>query len=218
LIEYSPSDRLDRFQGREALSYALARLRTVGWLGAILYSRQLYNAIEGVYNGRLMNPDKHYMYKLLSLDPEVIWLREPLFSWRIHESNQTAQERAAGAIKESLDNYIYTFEYPAQFLAQYGVTQQDLARAFIERSCLLKALTEIKDGSALLAFRYLCFALATYPRLTLRNPKFYVGLMGCITGPLGQVAARAGYRAGIWRSKPVTMRTMTPVEPTRSGA
>lgn len=197
---YVASAEIDRMRGRDALSAAMADLKTVGWLGAIMYPRRLYTQVEGVYNGRLHNPDKHYMYKLLSQDPEVIWIHEPLFSWRFHESNQTALERAEGAIKKSLDDYIYTFEYPDKFLADLNVSRARMIEAFVDRSCLRKVLQEIKDGSPLLAFRYLSFALATYPRYALKNPKFYVGLLGCLTGPIGRALARLGYRAGIWRS------------------
>jgi len=196
---YVSSGQLDRMRGRDALSAAMVDLRTVGWLGAIMYARALYTKVEGVYNGRLHNPDKHYMYKLLSQDPEVVWIHEPLFSWRIHESNQTSIERSEGAIKKSLDDYIYTFEYPSRFLEEHGVKREEMIVSFIDRACLRKALAEIKDGSFILSFRYLAFALATYPRTTLCNPKFYAGLVGFITGPLGRLFARAGYRAGIWR-------------------
>lgn len=197
--QYRTSPALDRFRGLRALADVMPRLKTVGWLGAIMYSRALYDAVEGVRNGKLHNPDKHYMYKLLSQDPEVIWIHEPLFSWRLHGQNQTALERAQGAIKQSLDDYVYTFEYSAADLTSWGVDRRAMVRSFVDRSCLRKALSEIAYGSRMLAWRYVCFALATYPGVAVRNAKFWVAAAGVLTGPLGTLAARAGYSRGVWR-------------------
>jgi glycosyltransferase involved in cell wall biosynthesis len=197
---YRPDTALDRFSGAAALAETMPRLRTVGFLGAIMYARSLSEAVEGVHNGRLHNPDKHYMYKLLGQNPEVIWLHEPLFSWRQHGTNQTAIERARGAIIQSLDDYIYTFEYGAKPLAKWGVARQLMIWSFVDRGCLRKALAEIAHGSRRLAARYLCFALATYPGTALRNRKFYVAALGILAGPVGGLAARTGYQMGIWRN------------------
>jgi glycosyltransferase involved in cell wall biosynthesis len=201
LDKYRQHSRLDRFTGVTALADAMSRLRTVGWVGAIMYARELCEAVEGVRSTRILNPDKHYLYKLLSRNPEVIWIHEPLFSWRQHEENQTALERAQGAIKQSLDDYIYTFEYPTATLTQWGVERGAMIQAFIDRGCLRKALAEIAHGSRLLALRYLFFALAAYPSTALANAKFYVAALGVLFGPFGTLAARAGHRLGIWRTE-----------------
>jgi glycosyltransferase involved in cell wall biosynthesis len=206
---YRPSPDLDRVKGLTALALAMAQLKTVGWFGAMMYPRALAESVEGVRNGRLHNPDKHYMYKLLSENPEVIWLHQPLFSWRQHDSNQTAVERAQGAIVQSLDDYIYTFEYSAAALQQWQVDRRKMIASFVDRGCLRKALAEIAHGSRLLAMRYLFFALATYPKVTIRNRKFYVAAMGVLTGPLGSWAARLGRERGIWRRS-----ASAPTEPT----
>jgi glycosyltransferase involved in cell wall biosynthesis len=199
--KYRPNSRLDRFAGMTALADAMSRLRTVGFVGAIMYSRELCEAVEGVRSTRILNPDKHYLYKLLSRNPEVIWIHEPLFSWRLHDENQMSVERSQGAIKQSLDDYIYTFEYGGATLEQWGVERTSMIHAFVDHSCLRKALAEIAHGSRLLAMRYLFFALAAYPSTALKNPKFYVAMLGVVTGPLGSIAARAGHRLGVWRTQ-----------------
>src|SRR5438034_382995 len=63
---YVTSTALDRFRGAAALAGAMARLKTVGFQGAMLYPRSMYDAAEGIRNGRLSNPDKHFTYKLLA--------------------------------------------------------------------------------------------------------------------------------------------------------
>lgn len=221
LASYRPSGRVSQFKGLEALAFCLPRLTIAGWLGATFYSRRLFESIEGVYNGLLYTPDLQFNYYLLSRDPDVLWLQEPLFYWRLHEGNQIGQARAQSVPKHAWDGYTYTFQFPRELLSQIGVKREEIVRCFIDTLCLRKALQEIRDGSMILAFRHLCLALATYPGPALHNPKFYFGLAGFLTGPLGRALARLGYQAGFWRRRTVVTAgdslpattTSTPVTP-----
>lgn len=199
LASYHPTGRVDHFDGHDAMSYALQRLRTVGFLGAIVYPRSLFESIEGVYNGLLYSPDKEYMYSLLSTDPQVLWLREPLFSWRIHEGGQGPQERNMAVIRQALDAYTLTFRYGDDLLARYGTSRVALRGPFLEDYCLRRALQALRDGDRLLSLRYICFALATYPREARRSLKFYAVLVGYLIGPLGPRLAGWAHRRGWWK-------------------
>lgn len=198
---YRASGEVRRFRGRQALAHALPRLKIVGWMGAALYSRALFESIEGVYNSLLYSPDLQLNYHLLSRDPDVLWLQEPLFSWRLHEGGHIGQARSQAVPKHAWDGYTYTFHFPAAELHELGVEPRAIAQTFIDVLCLRKALQEIRSGSLILAFRHLCLALATYPGLTLRNGKFYLALAGVATGPIGRTLAKLGYSLGIWRGR-----------------
>lgn len=198
---YVPTGRVDRFRGLDALRDVIPRIRTTGFLGAILYPRAIYQEIDGVYSGMTYSPDADYLYTLLSTDPEVLWLGEALFSWRLHDTNQMSRARADGVIKSALDAYMYTFKYDPAFLSRAGVRREDIVEKFVDEFCLRNALRELQSGSRLLAFRYLCFALATYPKVAVRNPKLYAGFVGCLSGPLGHRLAGEGHRRGWWRSE-----------------
>ena len=197
-------DKVHRYTGHEVLRARLPDLQLFGWLGSIMFSRSFLARTEGYQGGKWISPDKEFMYKVLALDPPVLYIQEPLFQYRIHESNQLATERRQAVIKHSLDQYEYTFQYPDSFLTQFGVSRRQLQVLFIDRDCLGKALHELAVGSWTLALRYVTFALATYPGLAVRNPKSYLAFAGLFTGPVGRLAARAGL--GIWRR-------MRPLEP-----
>ncbi len=199
LDTYVGSGDVRRFRGKVALAYALPRLTIVGWLGASLFSRKLFESIEGVYNGLLYSPDLQMNYHLLSRDPDVLWLRKPLFSWRLHEGGQIGQARADAVPKAAWDGYSYTFHFPRELLEEIGVKREQIIDTFIDSLCLRKALAELKAGNTLFAFRHLCLGLATYPGVTLRNGKAWVAMAGILTGPLGPYLARMGYALGIWR-------------------
>lgn len=196
---YVGAGEVRRFRGKEALGYALPRLTIVGWLGASLFSRKLFDSIEGVYNGLLYSPDQQMNYHLLSRDPDVLWLRKPLFSWRLHEGGQIGLARADAVPKAAWDGYSYTFHFSRELLDDIGVKREQIIHTFIDSLCLRKALAELKAGNTLFAFRHLCLGFATYPGVTLRNGKAWVVMAGILTGPLGQLLARMGYALGIWR-------------------
>jgi len=185
------------YTGHEILKAHLHDLQLFGWLGSILFSRSFLERTEGYQGGKWISPDKEFMYKVFALNPPVLYVQQPLFQFRLHEANQLGTERRQAIIKHSLDQYEYTFQYTDSFLAQFGVSRLELQKLFIDRDCLRKALHELAVGSWTLALRYVAFALATYPGLAWRNPRFYLSMLGLLTGPVGRLGARAGL--GLWR-------------------
>jgi glycosyltransferase involved in cell wall biosynthesis len=199
LDRYTPARVASRTRGKVALTYALPRLKIVGFQGATLYSRRLFESIEGLYSTFSYAPDMLLNFYLLSKDPDVVWLQEPLSYWRIHESNQLAAARAAAVPRLALDMYQLTFLFPPESLTELGIDRDDIVREFIDTYCIRRALEEVLRGSQILGFRHLALALATYPSVALLRPKFYVAGAGSITGPLGRGLAKLGYALGLWR-------------------
>ena len=201
LDRYRPTGAVSRTRGKQALAYALPRLKIVGFQGATLYSRALFESIEGLYSTLSYAPDMLLNFYLLSQDPEVVWQQEPLAFWRIHEANQLAAARAESIPKQALDMYHLTFLFPPALLSETGVDRRALVREFIDTYCVRRALHETLRGSQLLGFRHLAFALATYPAAALRTPRFYAAALCTTTGVLGRMLARLGYSLGIWRGE-----------------
>ena len=192
LGNHPQGDRVMRFSGHEILRSILVDMRLFGWLGSIMFSRSLLTQTEGYEGGKWISPDKEFMYKVFALDPPVLYLQEPLFRYRFHESNQLGTERRQGVLKVAVDEYEYTFQYPDSFLAKFGSSSARLRQTFIDNQCLRKALHELAVGSWTLALRHVAFGLATYPGIALKNPKLYLALAGLLTGPVGRLPARAG--------------------------
>ena len=185
-------ERIQCYTGHELNRVRLADLQLFGWLGSILFSRSFLVRTEGYQGGKWISPDQEFMYKVFALNSPVVYIQEPLFQWRLHEANQLGTERRESVIKHSLDLYEHTFQYPESFLAQFGVSRRQLQEIFVSRDCLQKTLYELAVGSWVLGLRYTAFALATYPGIAVRNPKFYLALAGLLTGPIGRLVARAG--------------------------
>lgn len=179
------------YGGREVLAGSLGRLRNPMPFLTIVYSRQLWEAVEGYTGIRLVGPDKHFIYKLLALDPVVLYLPRPLFRYRDHRSpNRAAQ---ATTLKQPIDDYLYTLDYRDEELRPLGLSKEALIHTFIDRICLKEALGQISRGSYVHAWRLFAFALASYPALTLRQRKAYALLLLLLLGPLSRLAAYPFY-------------------------
>lgn len=180
------------YGGRDVLRDTLSRLRNFGPFLTIVYPRSLWDMVEGYNAVRTIGPDKFFHYKLLAHDPQVIYVRDSLYQYRVHGSpNQRAQQTT---LKQQLDDYLNTLEYSEEFLNTLGLTRKDLIEVFLDRVCLKTGLTQLVYGSYSQAFRMLAFALAAYPVETFRLTKFYMlfGLLAC--GPLSRPLARLFYR------------------------
>jgi len=189
-----PGASYEVFRGRDVLRDALERLATAGIFCTTMYPRALYDAVEGYNSVRTVSPDMHFLHKLLSLDPLVVYVRRPLFAWRLHAANQAAIERRQAAIKHEIDYYLYTLDYTEAFLKEYGLTKRDLVRVFIDRDCLKNPLSLLARGSYVPAFKRFAFGFATYPGEMLRNPKILAIVPLLMLGPLARIVAYPMYR------------------------
>jgi len=176
------------YRGLDILRDTLGRLDTMGVFCSIMYHRFLWEAVEGYNCVRTIGPDKHFNYKLLSLNPLVIHVHKPLFRYRDHVSLNRAAVQVT--IRHPIDNYLNVLEFGnEEFLKPLGLTRQDLIRAMLDRSCLRESLVQLGLGNYSFAFRLFAFALATFPGETLRMRKTYMILPLVMLGPLSRLVA-----------------------------
>lgn len=154
------------------------------------YSRTLYDRVEGYGGGRLVNPDKWFAWKVLSVAEEVIFVNRPLFEYRWHDANQTAQQAQSGALKHLVDQYVNTFELSPEILSRAGLTQECIIAAFVEQDVALRNLERVAEGKRRLARRGLYFGIAAYPAEARRNWKVWALRLLLALGPVGSWLAR----------------------------
>lgn len=167
------------------LKRALEHLRTPFAFATTCYPRSLYKAVEGYGAGALMNPDKGFAWKILSVAEDVYYVEAPLFSYRVHGSNQNAQQRQSGALKHMMDQYRATFDTAPAVLSAAGLSQKDLARAFVEHDVALRGLKAVAEGERHLARRHFDFGRAAYPALVARSRRAWMLRAALALGPLG---------------------------------
>lgn len=186
-----------------ALKRSLELLRSPLPFATTCYPRVLHDAVGGYSGGRLMNPDKWFLWKLLSVADMVYVIDHPLFEYRVHDAGQAPQEQRSGALKHLTDQYIATFNLPDSVLKKAGLDRASLAAAFIEQDIALRGFVSLSEGKRNTARRAVHFGIAAYPDLARKNTKVWL-LRGMLAlGPLGTRLAKLvrSRVEGQWRSR-----------------
>jgi glycosyl transferase family 2 len=175
----------------EMLRRALELLRSPLPFASTCYPRALHDLAGGYSGGRLMNPDKYFLWKLLGVAETIYVIDDPLFDYRVHDAGQALQEQRSGALKHLTDEYISTFNLPPSVLERAGLDRGALAAAFVEQDIALRGLLALARGQRTTARRGVHFGIAAYPDLMRANPKVWALRALLALGPAGTRIARA---------------------------
>ena len=186
--------RVYRVEGGELLRRCLATMKNPFNFLATAYPRAVYERVGGYGGARLINPDKWFHWKLAGAGTVAYYIDAPLFAYRVHPNNQSAQQAAAGALKLLIDDYASVIEVDGKLLEQLGVSRLEVEKAYVERDIARHGLAELARGRTLKARRILGFGTSVYPQHALRNQKLWA-LAACVAlGPVGQKVAAHLYR------------------------
>jgi glycosyltransferase involved in cell wall biosynthesis len=191
-----------RIAGSELLRRTLLAMNNPLNFSATSYPRRLYEAVEGYGGGRLINPDKWFHWKLMSVADHAYFIDRPLVGYRWHDTNQTAQQLGTGALKYSVDEYVSTLEVDERWLKQAGLTRQQVIDAFIEYDVARHGLATLASGQRGRAQRILNFGRAVYPDDVRRNRKAIALKMLLRLGPVGQKIAERAYKSYVRKNSP----------------
>lgn len=191
-----------RVAARELLRRCLLTMQNPFQFAATIYPRSLYNAVEGYGGSRHMNPDKWFHWKLLAKANDAYYIDRPLFAYRWHANNQTAQQAESGALKYLMDEYAATFEIDGGLLKELGLERTAIERAFVEHDIGRHGLAELAKGRRVRAKRIYRFGMAAYTQHCRRNWKVRsLGVLSSL-GPLGAAIAQAFYNQARRRAAP----------------
>ncbi|HEX4143238.1 MAG TPA: glycosyltransferase family 2 protein [Pirellulales bacterium] len=185
----------------ELLRRCLRQMKNPFNFAATCYPHRLYQAVEGYGAGRLMNPDKYFHWKLLTVADRAYFVDRPLFAYRWHEQNQTALEAGWGALKFLVDEYASTLEMDEGVLTRLGVTRQTLSDALVEHDIARHGLATLARGNRVRAKRILHFGCAVYPDSVRHNRNARILSTLLRLGPVGQRIARWAYARHLDRQK-----------------
>ncbi len=160
---------------------------------ATCYPRQLFDRVEGYGGNRLINPDRWFHWKLLTVAENAYFVDRLLFAYRWHANNQTALQAQSGALKYLVDEYLTTFELGPAILKQIGMTQEELVASFVEEDIANHGLATLATVGRKQASRILQFGQAVYPKAVRRNSKAWALRALLTLGPLGEWIAAHAY-------------------------
>ncbi len=183
-----------RAPASDILAHSLRHMNNPMPFASTCYPRSLYESLEGYGGGRMINPDKWFHWRLLSVAKDVVYVDAPLFNYRWHPTNQTAQQAASGALKFMTDEYASTLEVSGDMLACASVSREELKEAFIEYDVGRHGLATLAKGNAVKAKRICYFGKAVYPDAFNRNKKCQSLVALLAMGPVGRMAAKGAYQ------------------------
>jgi hypothetical protein len=93
-----------------------------------------------------------------------------------------------------IDRYIFSNAYSDKQLSKIGFDRTVFQKATLSTDCLNGALNQIREGDLIYAFRHICFGLATYPSLAIKNKKTYLFLFLIVLGPFGVLITRIVFK------------------------
>jgi glycosyltransferase involved in cell wall biosynthesis len=136
---------------------------------ATAYHHSLYHEVGGYGGSRMINPDKWFHWRILAKAEEVFFIDYPLFEYRWHAQNQTAQQTDSGFLKYLADEYRNTIEITPGMLSKANLTATQFTDAFISHDIIRHGMGEFAKGRWLKSFRTFFFGLSTYPGRLLSN-------------------------------------------------
>jgi len=174
------------------LRRCLTKMKSPFMFAATCYPKALYDRVEGYGGNRVINPDKWFSWKLMGVAETAYFIDRPLFSYRVHQSNQNSLQASAGALKFMVDEYLATIEVDPKWLEKTGLSKAEVEQAFVEHDVARHGLATLAKGEKLKAKRVLRFGKAVYPWHVRRNRKAWM-LAGLLAlGPVGSgIASRA---------------------------
>lgn len=178
---------------RDLLRNCLLAMQNPFHFAATMYPRTLYDAVGGYGGGRLINPDKWFHWKLLSVADRAYYFDRPMSAYRVHNLNQATQQATAQVLKFPVDEYVSSFEISNQILATLGIERREVERAFIHQDVINDGMVAIAKGDRRHARRLIHFGRATYPDHMRREWKAWLlrALVGM--GPVGTLIGKAAY-------------------------
>lgn len=151
----------------------------------VAYKRDWYLNVGGYGGGRLINPDKWFHWKLMTIADEAIYIDKPLFKYRWHNQNQNAQQRSSGHLKYMLDEYRSTIEIDGKMLNRAGVTRDEFVSSFVKNDIYRHGIGEFTKGRWAKSAKIFFFGLSTYPAKMIFNVLFLPYFLILCTTPLG---------------------------------
>lgn len=152
---------------------------------ATCYSKSLYDGVSGYGGGRMINPDKWYHWRIIAQADEIVFVDAPLFQYRWHPANQTAQQANSGFLKYLVDEYRNVIEMPATMLTQANLTQKDFIKAFLMYDIFRHGMGEFSKGRWLKSLRIYFFGWSVLPSGMVFHGYAFLYALLLLTTPIG---------------------------------
>ena len=174
--------RTSQLEANFVAEQSLKRLINVLPFCSTTYAKSLWEKVEGYHAVRHVNPDSCFINKIFKLNPKVLIVHQPLFSYRVHTENV---KKISKNIKHPIDQYINTLEYSDDYLNSINLNRKQLIDEMLSKDCGKHALRYLRNGNYKIAMQMFFFAFATYPERAILNRNILLLGLFLILGPIG---------------------------------
>lgn len=172
-IHSLPEIKADFFKASDVLrGLLLGSFQPAGQFLATCYPSELFKKLDGYRSIMSVHPDAHFSHRLLFLNPEVCYVDQELFGYRVHLQNNNAATVSMANIKYLTDSYLLSKQYDKAQLQSIDLQPEDLENAFVNHLIFKDAFWALVRGRAMKGIRLLAFGVAAYPNKVLWNIRF----------------------------------------------
>ena len=152
------------YSGQTLLKHALSNdFVIVGRFLSTCFSKKLFELVEGYNSITSIMPDVHFSHKLMLLNPKTIVIRDELFSYRIHSTNNYSA--IFNHVKLAWDAYTFTNLYTDLQLKPMGLSKLKLRWNFVNYWGSQSLWNNAFSGRISYSFKLWLLIWAVYPKL-----------------------------------------------------
>ena len=135
----------------------------VGRFLSTCFSKKLFELVEGYNSITSIMPDVHFSHKLMLLNPKTIVIRDELFSYRIHSTNNYSA--IFNHVKLAWDAYTFTNLYTDLQLKPMGLSKLKLKSNFVNYWGSQSLWNNAFSGRISYSLKLWLLIWAVYPKL-----------------------------------------------------
>lgn len=196
-----PTFEVSQQSSLDAVSFGLKTNQGIGAFLSTCYAKKLWDRVEGYDTQYFIFPDKAFLIKILLLEVNYLYVNQPFFGYRIHNNNQNAKNAGQAALKHQVDGYMRTINFPENDLKKLGFDRADLQSFYIRNHCERHAFIAFYQDYRLKAFKIICFAYASYPKIAVKSSKLWILTFLLLLGPIGSFLFRKIYDG--WKKRDI---------------
>lgn len=152
------------YSGQTLLKHALSNdFVIVGRFLSTCFSKKLFESVEGYNSITSIMPDVHFSHKLMLLNPTTIVIKDELFSYRIHSTNNYSA--IFNHVKLAWDAYTFTNLYTDSQLKPMGLSKLKLKWNFVNYWGSQSLWNNALSGRISYSFKLWLLIWAVYPKL-----------------------------------------------------
>lgn len=160
---------------------------------ATCFHINLYKSVGGYSSIHPTGPDAFFVYKCLLSGADLVFVKDRMFTYRMHGFGQLFQQGSNGiSINNLINYYLLINSISINQLDALYTSKNKAVNSFLKKIVIKEALIALSKFKYLFSIQYLTFAISSFPKQIVRIPQFFIVVMLIILGPFGAALVKLG--------------------------